>query len=147
MKKHTLFTITLLTVMAVFVVSCSKEEEKKYPEESLYGFWEIPLAVECPGLCFKTLTILPGHTAMLDTGQFNYWKLEGDVLTLTKDMERGYNRHELGVMKVIIVDLTDTTMILVGNYIHAVNTTVDMEGDMSGLYKRQIPLPDIPAVE
>ncbi|MGX8712155.1 MAG: hypothetical protein ACSW8I_00515 [bacterium] len=146
MKKHTLVTIMFLAVATLFAAACSEKEASKYSEESLFGTWKIPLVVEYPEMRYKTLTINPGHTAALDNIVFNYWKIEGDVLTLTRDVEQEYNRHELGVMKVTVVDLTDTTMLLVGNYIHAFNTTIDRKSDMSGFYSRIIPIPDIPVM-
>ena len=136
MKKHTPVIIMLLTVAAMFAVSCSKEEEPKYSEEKLIGSWKIPLYVEYPGVSGKTLSIYPDHTAMLHDVPFNAWKIEGDVLTLTNDINHGYNNHELGVMKVKILNMTDSTMTLVGNYTHALNSTVDSKSDVSGLYNR-----------
>ena len=139
MKKHSAFAILILVAIAFSAVSCSKEEAKKYDEEQLVGSWKIPLIVEYPDMSGKTLTILPGHTALLNNISFNYWKLEGDMLTLTRDINHGYNNHEMGMMKVQIIDLSDSTMLFVGNFIHAVNSTIDKQGDMSGLYVRTIP--------
>lgn len=144
MKKHTLFTIMMLFFVALFTASCSKEKGGGFPEEKLLGFWKIPIGTDYAELSGKMLTISMGHTAILNDVPFNYWKLEGNEIIFTRDVEHGYNNHELGVIRVTIADLTDSTMILVGDYTHAVNSTVDKVVDMSGCYLRYIPLPDIP---
>lgn len=140
MKKHTLLVIMLLAAV-VFATSCSKEEKDNYPEGKLIGAWKIPLIVELEDgtghvISGKSLLIYPNHTAYLHDIFFNYWKLEGDVLTFTRDYVHDYNNHEVGEMKVTVADLTDTTMVIVGKYIHAVNDIIDKKGEVSGMYYR-----------
>jgi hypothetical protein len=81
------------------------------------------------------LTIDTAHKAYMNGVNFNYWKLEGTELTLTRDVVEG-TRHELGVFKATIADLNDSTMTLVGTYRHAWDTTVDAFIVINGLYEK-----------
>ena len=119
-------------------VGCSKEEPK-VAESKLVGTWTSPLNIGggvVEGVGGKDLIIKEDHTATFNVLYFDYWKIEGDVLTFTTHIDHGITR-ELSVLKYTIDNFSDSTMLLTGTYTYAVGDSVYLTGDMSGLYKRK----------
>jgi hypothetical protein len=134
--KH--LTLILVAAVAVLAAACSKEETgPSYSESMVMGKWKFPVNTELSkaNLANTFLTIDTAHKAYMNGVNFNYWKLEGTELTLTRDVVEG-TRHELGVFKATIADLNDSTMTLVGTYRHAWDTTVDAFIVINGLYEK-----------
>lgn len=137
MKKISASVIILIAAM-VLAVSCEKAVEPLVPEIKLIAVWKAPLTIGDEAMndfAGKNLILNQNHTASFSRLYFNNWKIEGDQLTLTNYYGEGPNRH-LEVLRYTINSFTDTTLLLTGRYIAAIGDSVYMEGDLSGLYKR-----------
>ena len=130
--------VMMFVAVAMLAVACEKAEEPIVPEAKLVGAWTAPLSSTdeiMHDLGGKNLVINPNHTASFSYLSFKNWKIEGEVLTMTNYTGEGVNRH-VEVLRYIINNYTDTSMLLTGRYIYAVGDSVYREGDFSGLYKR-----------
>lgn len=137
MKKIRASVIILVAAM-MLAVSCQKAEEPLVPESKLIAVWKAPLTIGDASMndfAGKNLILNHNHTASFSSLYFNNWKIEGDQLTLTNYFGEGPNRH-LEVLHYTINSFTDTTLLLTGKYIAAIGDSVYMEGDLSGLYKK-----------
>lgn len=131
-------SVILLVAAVILAVSCKKEVEPKVPESKLVGVWKAPFTMSDNAIgdfSGKYLIINENHTATFNILSFNSWKIEDDELILTNYHGEGPARH-VEVLRYTINNFADTTMLLTGKYIYAVGDSVCLEGDLSGLFKR-----------